>query len=146
MAYVVPTFPLTCRIWHNGADVQSDPPDLSPACNLVSSRPDADPKPVCPATTLALLKAQHQSLVRFRTLLLPKLTDVRGSGVSAGAFGDLIECPAGSGRFYVTTDVDDTGKGFSNEHRWAYILPMVGYVRDAFDFWGNTPDWPYPTP
>ena len=146
MAFVIPTFNLTINIWNDGADVTVDPPDVVTVGNLVSSRPDADPLPVAPATTIALMKAQMQRMVRFRTILVPKLTDVRGTGASAGAYGSVIECPAASGRFYLTTDVDDSGKGFANEHRWAYVIPLVGVVRDSVDYWANTPDWPYPTP
>jgi hypothetical protein len=63
-------------------------------------------------------------------MLLPKLTDVRGSLNVAGA--DTIECPAGSGKYYQCKYVDDRGKGFANEHR-VVIMAGAGF-------------WPTPIP
>lgn len=56
---------------------------------------------------------------QLMSLLLPALTDVRGPLASSGA--DAVECPAGSGRVYLVTFVDDIGKGFINEHRIAQL-------------------------
>jgi len=56
-------------------------------------------------------------------LLVPKLVDVRGPQDTVSA--DLVEVPAGSGRWYVVVAVDDIGKGFSNEHRTASIFALA---------------------
>ena len=56
----------------------------------------------------------------YRFLLVPALTDIRGSFSTAGA--DQLEVPIGSGRFYLVQDVDDIGKGFPNEHRLAWLI------------------------
>jgi hypothetical protein len=52
-------------------------------------------------------------------LLLPPGVDVRGP--LSATLADIVEVPAGSGRFYTVTFVDDIGKGFPNEHRCAVI-------------------------
>jgi hypothetical protein len=57
-------------------------------------------------------------------LLLPAKTDVRGPQ-DVRSF-DMVEVPAGSGRWYSVVFVDDIGRGFANEHRTAGIHAMVG--------------------
>jgi hypothetical protein len=63
-------------------------------------------------------------------LLLPMLTDIRSDEKGPGS--DWAEVPAGSGRFYQVVYVEDIGKGFSNEHRGAMLIPY--------------PPWPIPYP
>ncbi len=63
-------------------------------------------------------------------VLLPKLTDVRGWNAAAGP--DTVEIPGGSLRYYEVVMVDDLGKGFTNEHRFALLL--------------QTNAWPSPIP
>ncbi len=58
------------------------------------------------------------------SLLLPPLTDVRGPQDTVSF--DMVEVPAGSGRWYQVEAVDDIGKGFSNEHRSASIFALAG--------------------
>jgi hypothetical protein len=57
-------------------------------------------------------------LTQGMVLLLFPLTDI--AGVAEG-YGDVVEVPAGSGRFYTVQFVDDLGKGFANEHRGALL-------------------------
>jgi hypothetical protein len=59
------------------------------------------------------------------SLLLPPLSDVRGPQDSSG-FTDVVEVPAGSGRYYGVAAVDDIGKGYSNEHRTASLYALPG--------------------
>jgi hypothetical protein len=68
-------------------------------------------------------------------LRVPSLTDIR-SDLQSGN-GDLVEVPAGSGRFYHCIQVDDFGKGFGNEHRWAFIVAITPPSAQA---------WPEPYP
>jgi len=117
--------------------------------NLVASRPDADPIPSPSGTTLAQRITSATYFGRFLTLLVPKLTDIRPPGLSSGTnvWGDLVEVPAGSSRWYMVIQVDDVGKGFPNEHRFAYLLPlfnstMIGLVQNA----GAPNPWPVPIP
>lgn len=66
-------------------------------------------------------------------LLLPKLTDIRGRFEVSPDPNDEVEVPQGSGRWYWVYFVDDYGKGFPNEHRFAYIEQINS-------------GWPIPTP
>ena len=71
-------------------------------------------------------------------LLLPALTDIRSVVTFPGGGGskcDIVECPLGSGRFYLVISVDDVGKGFGNEFRCAAI--------QATNLYGV---WPTPIP
>lgn len=79
-------------------------------------------------------------------LLLPVGTDIRdnsGFGGSA-ANADLVEVPAGSGRIYLVTSVDDIGKGFANEHRCAMLAKAYEDVGGTGTFPGIL--WPVPMP
>ncbi len=111
MAYSIPTFNLTCNIWRFQPPPPGGPPALSPDCNLAVGRRVSIP------TVEGDLTTAYGSM----TLLLPKGTDIRDASCVASLAGDLVEVPAGSGRFYFVAYVDDVGKGFLNEHRYAYI-------------------------
>jgi hypothetical protein len=120
MAFVLPTFNLTCNIWHSQSSAPNDYalPDLSGVlCNLAMGR------------RVVLQNGTNSSGFLHMQLLLPKLTDVR-PGYNGALGGDLVEVPAGSERFYEVLDVDDVGKGFSNEHRMAFVL----YSPDGWTF------------
>jgi hypothetical protein len=121
MAFTLPTFNLVCNVWRGG-NPTSNPPDVVSFCNLTPNRRVYFPM-IEPA-----IDARFP--VMFLTLLLPALTDVRMYNVVTGP--DVVEVPAGSHRFYQVQQVDDVGKGFANEHRFALILPVV--------------PWPQPIP
>lgn len=57
-------------------------------------------------------------------LLLPKRTDIRAGAQSANGEQDIVEVPGETGRFYLVMGVDDVGRGFSNEYRCAFIVPL----------------------
>jgi hypothetical protein len=38
---------------------------------------------------------------------------------------DTVEVPAGSKRYYLIEDVEDLGKGFTNEHRIGLLVPLA---------------------
>jgi hypothetical protein len=110
-AYRVPTFPLSVNVWRNGNPV-ANPPDVVTVGNLSPGRRvmvAAGTLPLNPATTCPL----------YVEVLLPRLTDVRGVNTVAGP--DTVEVPAGSLRYYTVLQVDDIGKGFANEHRFAVL-------------------------
>lgn len=75
-------------------------------------------------------------------LLLPKLTDIR-AWFQVGAQSDIVEVPAGSGRWYSVVGVEDFGKGFANEHRWAMISQIAQFL-NATSYPGLF--WPTPIP
>lgn len=76
------------------------------------------------------------------SLLLPPLTDVRTN--MCGGAADVIEVPAGSGRWYQVAGVDDVGKGFPNEHRLANLVQISAAFADWVPY--GIPFWPTPIP
>ncbi len=70
-------------------------------------------------------------------LLLPKQTDLRCPKQGNLSFSDWVEVPALSGRYYMVCDFDDKWKGFTTEHRIAYIRWVFGVAPQI---------WPIPTP
>lgn len=109
MAFSVPTFNLTCNIF--------DGPwltrvlRLTSPCNLAYGRRVTQLFGTDPQTDVSTGNAMQ--------LLLPASTDIRD--FSNAAISDCVECPAGSGRWYGVSMVDDVGKGFDNEYRLAII-------------------------
>lgn len=122
--YTVPQFPLAVKIWH--ANVGPFP---------IVAAPDI--------TTVGALRLRKDGIVAAvggtgppsTLLLLPKGTDIRSTHFG-GFVADSFECPAGSGRYYTVSFVEDVAKGFPNEYRCA-----VGYQR-----FNTANGWPYPTP
>jgi len=114
VAYRLPDFGLTCNVFTGGPVPPILPPRLSPPCNLAyGKRVSLSGFP----TTFFNPNVAYPS-----QLLLPKLTDVRGPQNGTGP--DVIEVPAGSGRWYGVLRVEDLGKGYSNEHRMCLIQPV----------------------
>jgi hypothetical protein len=113
VSFQPPTYNLVCNIWHGG--VMVGPPDLSPMCNLAYGRR-------FDYIVVGIASGAVDSLTAMQ-LLLPRLTDIRGPLSTTGF--DLVECPAGTGRLYSVACVDDSGKGFGNEHRIAILYPTV---------------------
>lgn len=74
-------------------------------------------------------------------LALPALTDVRDA--SCGGDSDIVDCPAGSGRFYIVLGVEDVGKTFPNEFRVASLAKIWNFVGNGA---GLTAPWPTPIP
>lgn len=124
MAFTVPSFPLSVQIWSNGVNPVLNPPRLITVGNLAYGKR---------VTTQYWDWAASGAPGVFSLLLLPALVDVRDVFSPGGV--DTIEVVAGSGRFYLVDLVDDAGKGFSNEHRFA--------VMHKTDTWGT---WPIPIP
>lgn len=120
MAYVIPTFNLVCNVYTSGDDFTT--PRLSVECNLALGRRVTFP-PLIETEDLPVLGMY---------LLVPAGTDIRDGYNATG--NDNVECPAGSGRFYTVFIVDDIGKGFPNEHRFAYLVKFGGSL------------WPTPIP
>lgn len=52
---------------------------------------------------------------------LPAGTDVRSHWQAGSGEPDQIELPAGSGVYYLVSDVNDVAKGFPNEYRAALV-------------------------
>jgi hypothetical protein len=127
--FVLPTFNLNCNIWRNATWSASYPP-IVPAADVFSP------------CNLAMSKRFQGGESNLIQLLLPALTDVR-DGIKEQdptTFGDVVEVPAGSGRYYYVIVVDDIGKGFLNEHRCASI------EAGAYAIALPVPAWPVPYP
>lgn len=122
MSFTLPTFPLDVGVWHPG-HVPPAPPDAVVKGNLAYGKRVS--------TQFWDWATTDQSAV-FAQLLLPPLTDVRDFSCALGA--DVVEVPLSSGRFYSVQFVDDLGKGFPNEHRFALLAKDV------------TSPWPTPIP
>lgn len=121
MAFNVPTFNIQCNLWHQ-PHVPPAAPDVVSDCNLALGRRGASAQ--------GLYTSDHEPVM---SLLLPPGTDIRGPQCVSGS--DLVEVPAGTRRFYKVIGVDDSGKGFPNEHR-------VGFI--AWD--DSIANWPSPIP
>lgn len=122
----IPQFPLTANIWRAGNAVTNPPDVVSPAQIHVT---------VNTGVITALASSLRNQLQRV--IYLPVHTDVRPQWT--GASGDNIECPAGSGRYYLAVDVDDHSKGFQNEWRMVAVIPTNAGV-------GPATLWPMPIP
>jgi len=114
MPYVVPTFNLSVNIWNwvgsPGAFPPTNPPDVVTMGNLTPGKRQA---------------GTEQNGTSFNMyLLLPRLTDILFNQWDLTGGTAWVECPAGSGRFYTCLQVDDIGKGFPNEHRFALITSL----------------------
>lgn len=107
MGFRPPAFPLTANIWHSGGVGGAyASPDLVLSANLSPGRR---------VLTVPAVISSPGISPWFMELLVPMRSDVRASW--NGGVSDLVEVPAGSGRFYVVYAVDDVGRGFLNEYR-----------------------------
>lgn len=68
-------------------------------------------------------KTTNESVSAFAPLILrvPAFTDIRSKWQAGTGQPDQVECPEGSGVFYLVSDVMDVAKGFPNEYRAALI-------------------------
>jgi len=71
----------------------------------------------------------------FMELRVAKQTPLHPGTTSTGD-GDVVECPAGTGRFYRLKASDDAHRGFANEYRFAIMQQAVG----------DPGGWPVPSP
>lgn len=115
-------------------------PNLNILCNIFPcNTPNTPGVPLNPARALNVpcqlchgrrvnVRVQTSTPVRNQgqamSLLLVAGTDIRGPQDSVSF--DLVEVPAGTGRWYWVNFVDDVAKGFTNEYREAGIVAVVG--------------------
>lgn len=124
-AYILPTFNLSANVWHGKTQADAPAglgaPDLTTDCNLQFGKKAAS--------------GSGQEM----WLLVPKLTDIRDGMFFPFDTFDVVECPAGSGRWYTLYMVDDVAKGFPNEYRAGAML------KASWAFSANA-DWAWATP
>lgn len=123
MPFVLPNFNLNVNVWHGPVPNVSLPPDVVVKGNLAWGK------------RVNIGFGEGGATI---SLLLPALTDVRTPACYVGSGFDLVEVPAGTGRYYVVQNVDDIGKGFSNEHR------VVTLSQAPIAYSGHA--WPVPVP
>lgn len=130
MSFTLPNFNLTCEIF-SGPWVTRVSRGTSP-CNLASGRRGRVFGDFQDGDAIITTGPAY--------LLFPAGTDVRDMNCNIPA-QDTIECPQGSGRWYLVALVDDVGKGFPNEHRYAMLYKASERVNAA-----NFPGLFWPTP
>jgi hypothetical protein len=142
MAFTLPTFNVVCNVWTNA--LITNPPTFSVTVNLTPGRRGFFVEPLITNSGALNAVAGWGNMME---ILAPKLTDLRGpqnNGVT-----QVVECPAGSARYYYVCWVDDIGKGFANEHRLALVRQcdflFVSLLTIVGTF-GPIPPWPVPTP
>lgn len=106
MAFSVPTFNLTARVWrfYAGPYTSVHPGGVDTPCNL---------RMLKTAAMVNSISLNEPTML----LLVPKGTDIRGRDGFGNGNGDIVEVPKGTGRFYELTFVDDVARGFTNEYR-----------------------------
>lgn len=131
MAFTLPDFNITCNVHGVVGGVHTF--RLSSACNLAVGK-----RVIWPVGAGSQTGGSSALMAQ---LLLPPGTDVRDS--SCGGQMDIVEVPAGSGRWYIVVGVDDFGKGFANEHRCAVLFKTWGFAGNGS---GLVAPWPTPIP
>lgn len=121
MAFRVPTFNSICNVYGYDQGVPPIPPEVEPRqpqqeCQLTWGRRVQVSSGAGPAA--------EGSLTLTMSLLLPRGNDIRGPQDVRGR--DVVEVPAGTGRWYYVVAVDDVGKGFDNEYRCALLFAAKG--------------------
>jgi hypothetical protein len=117
MAFPAPTFPLLSNIWQLADNEPSNWPQPRPADLKDVPTQIAQPLSMIPFDPFEVIvnAPLYPIIIRF-----PKGTAVRDglwntSGAPRG-FGDLVECPPGSGNVYGVTHKLTVGRGYVNEH------------------------------
>jgi hypothetical protein len=114
MAFVLPTFNILVDIYGAGLP----PPAGPPRATAVPAQLRA---PAANNIVIVSVASANSAMV----LLIAPLTDIRDGFNAPINSSDWIEAPAGTGRFYRVVFVDDIGKGFPNEHRFAILQKVL---------------------
>lgn len=132
MAFFVPEMPLAVAVydgpWLAKAYRFSTVCNLAPGVRTYPFVEDFDP--------------ESQPFLIPTTVLFPAHSDIRDWSTGAPS-PDILEIPEGSGRWYCVVNVDDLGKGFSNEHR-VVIAVKIFFALNAGHYFGL--EWPTPIP
>ena len=123
MAFVLPTFNMTCDIYTFPYNFAAAPRIAAQICQLRA------PNATSPQMASGLLAFTNAMM-----LLLPPATDIRDIYCAPINSADAVVIPTGTTCRYQVMWVNDIGKGFPNEHRFAIIAKI------------NTGPWPVPIP
>jgi hypothetical protein len=107
--FQLPTFNLDMNVWH-GYPLSGPWPPTRPA--------DFTFKGQLAEWSRLIIHITGATGSAFIQIRAPKGTDLRGQNSTTA--NDVVEAPAGTGRYYQIVFVDDVGKGFSNEYRLGY--------------------------
>lgn len=110
--YSLPNFNLVAKVWRFGLPL-SGPPSVTTVCALTPGQ--------LTATALAKYSA-GVGVFGGMWGTFPAATNIQDAKNGIGP--DSVEIPAGSGRTYQAIWVDDIGGGYSNEHRFAELVPF----------------------
>jgi hypothetical protein len=142
MAFRVPTFNLSVRLWRKTPVAGA--PTLTFMANLSPGRRVTMQQPLVVASSVP---ATGPEIGDCTSLLCPQGTDVRG--LQSSGLSDVVECPAGTRRFYLVVWSDDVAKGFGNEYRMALLRQVdfqLAAVASFSGLFGAGLTWPVPTP
>lgn len=113
MAFQLPTLNILCNIW-----------TYSPVPPTVPARITDEPCNLAWGKRVGTMSTGGTSspgiIVCTMVLLMAKTADIRGA--YSTTFKDLVEVPAGSGRFYYCEFADFVGYGFDNMHKAAHLV------------------------
>jgi len=123
VAFVLPTFNMTCDIYTFPYNFAGAPRIANQPCQLRA-----------PAAQAAQFGSGLLAWVNCMMLLLPPATDIRDSYCTPINSSDAVVIPIGTNCRYLVMWVNDIGKGFPNEHRFAMIAKT------------NSGPWPVPIP
>lgn len=123
MAFVQPQFNITCNIYTWPFALGNAPRTADQQCQLRA-----------PAANNGGFGSGLLAVTQIIQLLLPAGTDIRDIYCAPINAADIIEVPAGSGCHYQVMWVNDIGKGFPNEHRYATLAKTAAVP------------WPVPIP
>lgn len=139
MAYVVPSFNLQALIFDNdGAGNYTNRIVGQPCCLSTGRRVNV-------ATNVSGVKGGPLQAFPITTeIMFPALTDLHTA--FNGFFPDVIECPMGTGRYYMLADFEDVAKGRNNEYRLAWCFKVYSGSGALISYAIDIPDWPAPTP
>jgi hypothetical protein len=132
MAFTVPDFNLTCDLY-SGPYVGRVLRIGSLPCNLAMGRR---------VQQLFVEYSNSTAGPAAPSLLVPAGTDARDPSTGQVDL-DIVEVPAGSGRWYGIMCVDDVGKGFGNEYR-LLAMTKIYQALDTTKYAGL--HWPVPIP
>lgn len=124
MPFVLPTFNITCEIYTWPLNIPGGPRITAQPCQLRA-----------PAANNGGFGSGLLAVTQIIPILLPPGTDIRDQYSAPINAPDYVEVPSGSGCFYQVMWVNDIGKGFSNEHRYATLAKTTA-----------AGGWPVPIP
>jgi hypothetical protein len=106
--YIPPTFNIDVGVWKKGVD-------NTPSIHVL------DCKGQLRAPSTGHLHDVAYNIGKCCSLLVPKKTAIMDRQ-GPGSATHFVEAPKGTGRWYEVIMVDDIGKGFPNEHRYAVLV------------------------